>query len=129
MTSRPRFRITPHSARWFAAGLVLVGVLIGSLVPGGTLPVSIDMEPHMKHFVAFSLLGFLFATALKAGWRRALVVALGLGLLGFAIEIAQLFIPDRSFLWIDVAAGFVGALGGAVLGAVLRWVVGRGSEV
>ena len=117
-------QIKPSHIRWLVTGLVLLAVLIVSLVPGGTLPVSIDMEPHIKHFVAFSLLGFLFATALQADWRRALVVALGLGLLGFVIEIAQLFIPDRSFLWIDVAAGFVGGLGGAVFGVFLRWFVG-----
>ena len=100
---------------------MLLAVLIGSLVPGGTLPFSIDMEPHMKHVVAFSLLGCLFTLALEANWRQALMIMLGLSLLAFLIEVAQLFIPDRSFLWIDVAAGFVGALGGAVFGVFLRW--------
>ncbi len=116
-------QITSSHIRWLVTGLVLLAVLIVSLVPGGTLPISIDMEPHMRHFVAFSLLGFLFVLALKADWQWTLVAALGLGLLGFLIEVAQLFIPDRSFLWIDVAAGFVGALGGAVFGVFLRWFV------
>ena len=121
MTPRSRFRISPSQARWSVTGVALVAVLFGSLVPGGTLPFSIDMEPHMKHVVAFSLLGFLFTLALEADWRRAMAAALVLGSLGFLIEVAQLFIPDRSFLWIDVAAGFVGAFGGAVFGVFLRW--------
>ena len=100
-----------------------MGVLIGSLAPGGTLPISVNMEPHFKHLVAFALLGFLLVLALEANWRRAATVALALGMLGFLIEAAQLFIPDRSFLWIDVAAGFAGALGGAAFGLFARWFV------
>lgn len=123
MNPRSRFRISPSVARWLVTGLVIAAVLVGSLVPGGTLPISIDMEPHFKHLVAFALLGFLLVLALQANWRRAGSVVLGLGLLGFMIEVAQLFIPDRSFLWIDVAAGFAGALGGAAFGLFVRWFV------
>jgi len=123
MKTRSRFPITPSGARWLVTGLVMAAVLVGSLVPGGTIPISVNIEPHFKHLIAFALLGFLLVLALEANWRQAATVALALGVLGFLIEVAQLFIPDRLFLWIDVAAGFFGALMGAVFGVFLRWFV------
>ena len=103
------------------AGVVLVVVLVGSLVPGDITVVPFDL-PDQKHFFAYLLLGFLFAWALRANWWQAVLIAIGLALIGFGVELAQDLIPKRYFRWVDVRANGLGAVTGVVLGWVARWV-------
>jgi VanZ family protein len=110
--------------RWLA-GLVLVAVLVGSLVPGYVTVVPFDL-PDQKHFLAYVCLGFLFVMALRANWWQAVLVAVVLALIGFGVELAQDLIPKRYFRWVDVRANGLGAVTGVVLGWVVRWVGGRG---
>jgi len=125
------------AVRWIAVVIVLLALLIGSLLPGGmplmpdgwlSLPGGVVLRPGaisppMKHFLAFGLLAFFLVLALEADWRRAGLVAGGLAALGLVIELVQIPIPDRSFLWIDAAASAVGAVGGVVMGVFARWFV------
>jgi len=61
--------------------------------------------------------------ALQADWRRAGLAAGALAIIGLAIELVQIPIPDRSFLWIDAGASAVEAVGGVVMGVFARWFV------
>ncbi len=107
--------------RWLA-GLALVVVLVGSLAPGYVTVVPFDL-PDQKHFLAYLVLGFLFVVALGKGWVSVLVVAIGLTLMGFAVELLQDVIPGRYFRWVDVRANGVGAVVGVFLGWSFRtWV-------
>jgi len=124
-------------ARWAAVAVVLLVLLVGSLLPGGisvfpergiSLPAGIlflpgRISPPIKHLLAFGLLGFFLVLAVQANWRRAGLVAGGLAMLGLVIELVQIPIPGRSFLWVDAAASAAGAVGGAVMGVVVRWFV------
>ncbi len=110
-------------ARWLAAAVVIVAILLGSLLPGGVLIVPIDLAPAVKHLIAYGVLGLLLVLATGADWRKTLIIAAVLAGLGLLIEIAQIFIPDRSFLAIDILAGGLGALAGAILGRFLLWFI------
>jgi len=70
--------------RWLA-GLALLAVLIGSLAPGHVTVVPFDL-PDQKHFLAYAVLGFLFVMAFQANWWQALLVVLGLALIGFGVD-------------------------------------------
>lgn len=125
------------AARWGAVVLVGLGLLAGSFYPGGAsgdsqgvlaLPGGIvllygTISPPEKHALAFGLLGLLLALALRADWRRAGLAAGGLALLGLAIELIQIAIPNRSFYWVDAGASALGGLLGVVLGIFTRWFV------
>ena len=142
MNSPSRFRISASTARWCVVGLVLAALLAGSLLPGGVqvLPeraISLPggfviflggISPPVKHLIAFGLLGFFLVLALEADWRRAGLVAGGLAGLGLAIELVQIVIPIRSFLWLDAGASAAGAVGGVVIGLFVRWFVGGAAD-
>ena len=100
---------------WVGVLLALGLVLAGSLIPGNIKLVPFDL-PDQKHFMAYALLGFGFMLAWRPGGLGVLVVVLGLALLGFSVEVAQSFIPDRFFRWIDVASNAAGAAVGAGVG-------------
>lgn len=110
-------------ARWLVAGAVILAILLGSLLPGGVLVVATGLSPALKHLIAYGVLGTLLVLASGADWRKSLIIAAILSGLAILIEIAQIFIPDRSFLLIDILAGGLGALGGAILGRFLLWFI------
>ena len=137
MAVSARFGFSASVARWSAVVIMLLALLIGSLLPGGmplmpdggfSLPGGVVLRPGaisppMKHFLAFGLLAFFLVLALQADWRRAGLAAGALAIIGLAIELVQIPIPDRSFLWIDAGASAVGAIAGVVTGVFARWFV------
>lgn len=110
-------------ARWWATIAAIAAILTGSLLPGGVLTLALDIAPPVKHLIAYGLLGTLLVLATRAGWLKALALAALIALAGLAIEVLQIFIPDRSFMWIDILATSLGALAGVVFGRFLRWFV------
>ena len=128
---------TASVVRWIAVAIVLLALLIGSLLPsgiplmpegrimlpGGVVLLPGSISPPVKHLVAFGMLGFFLVLALEANWRRACWVAGGLAVMGLAIEVVQIPIPDRTFLWIDAGASAAGAVGGVMMGVFARWFV------
>jgi len=111
------------AARWCVVAIVLVALLVGSLLPGNVVLLPFEIHPPVKHLVVYGLLGVLLVLALKADWKQALVVGIALTVLGFLFEVAQIPIPDRSFMWIDAGASAIGAVLGAVFGLFVRWFV------
>lgn len=75
----------------------------------------------INNIVLFVPLGFLFqVTRRRTGWRF-LLQALGFGVLvSIAVEVCQLFLPDRDSSLIDVATNGLGALLGAAGAAYQR---------
>lgn len=101
-------------------GLLAVVVLIAlSLVPG-------DLRPHtgapgpFEHIAAYSLTaGFLAYGFGKS--RNPVVIILGLSIFSGAVEIAQIYIPDRHPAFVD----FLASTAGALIGAALAWTILR----
>ena len=99
------------------AMLAMAAVLVASLLPGG-LGWAPIRPPVLAHFVAYFALSALMTLWLGGRLVQALAIALGLSILGLGIELVQIQIPKRSFLWLDGLFNFAGALAGA-LSAVL----------
>jgi VanZ family protein len=89
----------------FGVGIIAIATL--SLLPGNDVP-SVGVSDKIQHLVAYALLG------LAGGWafptRRGVIVLLVLlPLLGVALEIAQLRVPERSADVADALADWIGA--------------------
>jgi hypothetical protein len=97
--------------------LAVVGLIILSLVPG-------DLRPHtgasgpVEHIAAY----FLTAGSLSYGFcksRSPAIIVLFLSIFSGAVEIVQIYIPDRHSDFVD----FVASTTGACIGAALAWIV------
>jgi VanZ family protein len=98
-----RFKIV--SRYIFAAGVVAVVTL--SLLPGKDMP-SLGVSDKFEHVVAYALLGLFGGLAFQT--RRATILMLvSLPILGIALELAQLFVPERSSEVADALADWIGA--------------------
>jgi hypothetical protein len=106
----------------FLGMLLLVGILVGSLLPGQAVP-ALGMSDKIKHFLAFALLAFWFGSIVVRGdlpWVAVAAVALG-GL----IELLQLVMGlGRDAEWLDLLADTIGVAVGLalVLTPLGRWV-------
>jgi VanZ family protein len=90
---------------FFAALALLV---IGSLTPTQHLP-AVTVQDKMLHFAAYALVTALAVLSFRTPRGRAVCLML-LALLGMSLEVAQMFVPGRSFeLW-DMAANGGGVL-------------------
>ena len=109
-----------HGLLWgcFLAALLLL--LLGSLLPSGIPLLALPVAPPVKHVIGYSVLAILMVLAMRADVRRSAGIALGLTALGLVVELAQIPVPVRSFLWLDVGACALGAVLGSVVGLGLR---------
>lgn len=104
---------------WLSAGWMLVaGVVIGSLVPGGAVA-ALEVEDKLVHAGSYCLLMIWFAGLYER--RRHVVIALGVLALGAGLDVLQGAVSSRSFEWFDIAANGVGVAVG--LGLSL-WLLG-----
>ncbi len=46
-------------------------------------------------------------------------------LYGFFLEVCQIFVPTRSFDWLDVVANFIGSLFGVILGKFTSFIISK----
>jgi VanZ family protein len=115
--------------RWALVMVYILAIFVASSqsnisIPGG-------MSDKTAHGVAYSGLSWLIAWGLVDGDCRR--IRLGTVLLatilatayGLSDEVHQLFVPRRSFEWLDLAADASGAFAGAstgwAWGILLRW--------
>lgn len=98
-----RFKIV--SKYIFAVGIIAVVTL--SLLPGKDVP-SVGVSDKIEHLVAYALLGLAGGLAFPTR-RAAIVLLVLLPLLGIALEIAQLRVPERSADIADALADWIGA--------------------
>ena len=98
-------------ALWIAAILV---VAVGELLPGGSAPLdwvdSLGVSDKIEHFTAY--FGLAVIPVLGFDTKRGLAAALSMILLGVLLDVAQKFIPGRTFDLADIAANTVGVFGG-----------------
>jgi VanZ family protein len=123
-------KVAPRSRRWLHAWLpvlIWAAILFGlSSIPGAKIPnVRISYADKIVHGGLYGILGFLcFRGSLrtnKLGPGAAVLIAVSVALgYGLSDEVHQLFVPQRSFdlldLAADVAGGSAGALGGWLSG-------------
>ncbi|MFW5452018.1 VanZ family protein [Thioalkalivibrio sulfidiphilus] len=109
-------------ARWTGARRLVfwTAVLLliaGSLMPAAHIPDTglSDKAGHLLGYAVLTLAGLLAYPGRV--WR----VVLGVFALGVAIELAQHFIPSRSFEWLDMLANGAGVL----LGFAAVWWLRR----
>jgi VanZ family protein len=104
---------------WVLGGLLVAGVVIGSLMPAPEMP-ELGLSDKMLHAGAYGTLMLWFAGLYR--WRRHWVIAGALALLGLVLDIAQGTTATRSFDLGDVAAN----AGGILLALVLARFIFEG---
>ena len=107
---------------WLAA----LSVVILSLLPGSLRP-HVLPNNYEEHFLAYIVVGYLFAVGYPA-FRQRLVVGAMLAIGAGSLEIAQLFVAGRISSVADFAASALGAWIGLNLPLVARRLYGRLSD-
>ncbi|MFC5624898.1 VanZ family protein [Algoriphagus winogradskyi] len=98
----------------------LIFIAVAMLTPGNNFPEpSFQAEDKLVHFVCFGLLSFLWC---GVGIKRSIVTGLQGRVLtnylifgvaaGIVLECAQLYIPFRSFDYMDMIVNEIGGLAG-----------------
>ncbi len=100
----------------------LAAVAVGSMMPKAAPTDTVTGLDKALHGLAYALLSGL-AMALFRDRKTALLLALAMAPLGFALEMAQAHIPGRTFSPEDLIANNIGVLVG--LGAGILWRVKR----
>ena len=96
---------------WSALGWLLVsGVIVGSLVPGNSLPSIVSFHDKVLHFAAYFVLTLWFAGLYRRGLY--LFIAGVLFALGVALDMLQGLTATRSLDWYDVVADVFGIVAG-----------------
>lgn len=107
----------------FALLLIVYTVLSLTSSPGDHVPVYND---KVMHFVGYLVAGLSITFALpdRAIWQRWLVLAV----YSSGIEVAQHFMPPRTFSWLDILANITGAAIGLLLMELARRWAPRWSQ-
>ena len=104
---------------WF---LAILTVVIGSLLPGSSLPMraldALHINDKLEHFGAYAVLAFLPAIHERKNFIVA--AALGAVALGVALEFGQLISGWRDFEIGDMVADAVGVCVGMAAGIPMR---------
>ncbi|WP_196259239.1 VanZ family protein [Pelagibacterium limicola] len=96
--------------------LILV-IVAASLVPGGWRPHT-PLHTTFEHFVAYGLVTFWFTIVLARLSARVLAAA-GLIGLSVAMEVAQVFIPQRGAALVDIYFSAAGVVSGLLAGLLV----------
>jgi VanZ family protein len=106
---------------YFAGWLLIILITVLSLVPAALRPET--NAPHnFEHFAIFWLTGFAFGLAND---RRPIGTIAALVMFSGAIEIAQIFLPDRHARVGDFIVDALAACAGAVIALAIVRVVER----
>lgn len=98
-------------AGWCAFALA---VMVGCLVPADRLPAWLPND-KLLHLICYAALAVPVA-AVASTWTQNAAGAVILLSAGLAIEIAQHFVPGRSFCMRDMVANAAGVLIGTLIG-------------
>ena len=90
-----------------AFAVAAIAVIVGSLLPAGSLP-PVGVSDAHQHLAAYAALAVLAWNAFPTR-RSALWLMLLLPLLGIALELAQMAVPGRTAEVSDAVAGGLGA--------------------
>ena len=99
----------------------ILTVMIGELLPGRSpllgWVASFGFSDKIEHFTAYFVLAALPVLGIET--RKGVFAALSMILLGVLLDLAQKFIPGRTFDFADIAANTAGVL--AALG--IAWII------
>lgn len=112
------------------AGLLLC-TAVGELLPGDSTPIMALSESNINdkflHFSAYAAVAFVPVFGLRLG--VALVCIIATELVGIALDIAQIFVRERSYDPYDIAANTVGIIVGILVAVVIRSRVVRSQPI
>jgi VanZ family protein len=100
----------------FLGWLLVIGVIVGSLMPGQALQ-DVRVDDKVMHAGAYFVLMVWFAGFYRHSAYP--VIATVLLALGLALDLLQLLTDTRSFDWYDVAMNSSGVILGFVLSTLL----------
>jgi hypothetical protein len=100
-----------------SAWLAVLTVVVLSVVPGGMRP-DIMGNDYAEHFAAYFITGSLFAVGYQLPMLSSGVL---LAICAGSLEFLQLWIPGRTALVGDFAAGAIGAWTGLLVIVIVRW--------
>ena len=100
-------------------GFYLAGVIIGSLLPGDSVPEVFAENDKLTHFTSYLFLGWIPSISLSR-LKHALPLGLITIPLGLVLEMGQAFVPQRSPEFGDFLANTAGVLIGVGLGLAIR---------
>lgn len=101
---------------WLVGWLMIAGVIVGSLIPGHTIP-KVIVSDKLLHAGMYFLLMIWFAGLYRRS--RHAWIALGLMLLGLGLDLLQGMTSSRTFDLADVAANVTGILAALALSYLL----------
>lgn len=110
-----------YSTFWQSAfWIIFICMLVLTLSP--RLPQVASSIPHMDklfHFIAFSGFSFVFSIAFnKVKITKVIFISISIGV---GIEIAQHFIPNRGFSYLDMLADGLGVLNGILIAKQIKF--------
>jgi VanZ family protein len=120
VTANPFLRMLAGMAALVTGGAVIFYALV-STSPLPDHPLLYGHNDLVMHVLAFIALSTI-VLVLGYGWHRSVA---GLILLAGAIELAQIFLPDRSADWLDFAGSVTGIALAAILAGGLRRIAAR----
>jgi len=105
------------------SAIYLIILFIGAFAVNLGTSDSVPGSDKGLHFIGFLILTLLLIFTFKGYTKKrvylkSLIVAI---IIGIIIEVAQLFIPARTFSWYDIVAD----LGGIFLAMVLAWMLSK----
>ncbi|WP_444994299.1 VanZ family protein [Aliikangiella sp. IMCC44359] len=93
--------------------IILAALLYLTLTPKPPQPISFHNIDKLYHFAAFGGFTFVFGIAFsKISYWYILLVSI---LLGIAIEVVQIYVPNRGFSIADMLADFIGVIVGIII--------------
>lgn len=111
-----------HNLLRLAWSVAVLVVIVGSLIPGDSLPIRelalLDISDKVQHFAAYAVLAFL--PALHERRKAVTILAVAAVALGVLLEFGQLFSVSRDFEIGDMVADAAGVCVGLALGCGLR---------
>ena len=105
---------------WWMVSAALWAVLSAGLLltPGRGLPPTIILPDKAAHFALFLVQAWLVLMALRTRHARRSLLWTAVATTAYAgvLEVAQLWVPGRSWELMDLMAGAAGALGAVLIG-------------
>lgn len=101
--------------------LFIIGVLaifIGSVMPGKQLPTNLPWDKAL-HFTGY--FGLAFLARMGSNKKPTWLLITACIAFSFAIEIAQMYIPNRGFEWPDLLANSLGVFAGTVCAIPIKY--------
>ncbi|WP_244642368.1 VanZ family protein [Phyllobacterium sp. 628] len=98
------------------AAILFVTVDPINLRPDSGLPVNVE------RFLAFAVMGFVFAIAYPRHWILILTLVIGAA---FAFELAQMLAPTRHARLLDAVVKAAGGFAGVISAAIIHILIGH----